>query len=107
MFEDISHAFFFFEFIALFITMLLSKAWVGVMHRRKRRLAGEAPMDLFLSVWSGRPEDELYAWYRVRALLHDHDATEKEMQFVEDQIRALPSTVLKGNLTVNPIGDLE
>jgi hypothetical protein len=104
---DVTYAFFFFEFIALIVTLLLTKTWVIWFGRRKRALSGETPMDLFLALWSGKEEDELYTWYKVRALMSQNDASEAEISFIEDQIRRIPTDSIKGNTLVNPIGDIQ
>jgi hypothetical protein len=107
MYNDISFAFFFFEFIALIITLLLTKSWIGWMSRRKRVLSGETPMDLFLALWTGKPEDELYTWYKVRSLMIQKNASQDEIDFTEDQIRGISTDSIKGNVQVNRIGDIQ
>jgi hypothetical protein len=105
--NEILHAFFFFEFVALILTLLLTKAFTGWIGRKKRLLSGETPMDLFLSLWSGKDEDELYTWYKVRSLMIQKNVSETELLFIEDQIRSVSTKSIKGSTYVNQIGDIQ
>lgn len=104
---EVSYAFFFFEFIALIATLLLTKAYTSWLGRKTRVLSGETPMDLFLALWSRNDQDELYTWYKVRALMMQKNASDAELLFIEDQIRRMPTKPIKGNTFVNRIGDIQ
>lgn len=98
---------FLFEVVGIFIGMIVSK-WMVDFWSRKRILNFESEiMDQFKRIWKGTPEDEYYAWLRLRMNLLQYDPDEVKLAYVERRIASFNKRQLKGRVSVNIFGELE
>lgn len=56
--------------------------------------------------WNGTPEDELYAWYKVRMILLQREGEEKKIEFVNHIIAELNKKPMHGSMLIDPNGEL-
>ena len=97
---------------ALFLLLLL---YTGISLRYllsflvrafKKSRFDEEVTKIFLWFWDGSPEDELYAWYKVRMVLRQREGCDKRMKFVNRKIIRLNKRSMIGNVSVDESGDL-
>jgi hypothetical protein len=74
----------------------------------QRREAYQDDLDYrFKDKWSGRKGEELNAWYLVRLELFHYGASEKQIEYVNKQIKELNKEFMLSDLVVNESGNIE
>lgn len=61
---------------------------------------------MFLWFWNGSPEDELYAWYKVRMILKQREDDQKKVEHVDQKILEFNKTLMCGNSYITEEGRL-
>lgn len=61
----------------------------------------------FKQVWSGREEEELYAWYHVKLHLLKYGASEREYHYIERKIDELDKKSMLSKYEVDETGSIE
>lgn len=77
-----------------------------IIQERRTMKRKEELNRLFRHYWSGKPEDELYAWYRVRMYLRRYDATSEKMTWVEQKIESLDTEHIKSRIYIGARGEM-
>lgn len=100
----IIHAFFFFAMLALVVAVryLRDRFSKAV---RESRLEDELNQ-IFLWFWDGSPEDELYAWYKVRSVLRQREGIDRRVDYVDHKIQEFNKQSMHGRFVVNESGEL-
>ena len=92
--------------LALLMTMAGSYLFAYMAKRIKRNCYEDDVKKLFYLYWNQSPEDELYAWYKVRYILRQREVKDYKIQFVEQKIAHLNKQKLYGNMSVSEEGQL-
>lgn len=56
--------------------------------------------------WNGTPEDDLYAWYKVRMILLQREGEKEKIEVVNRIIAEMNKESMYGSLFVDPDGEL-
>ena len=56
--------------------------------------------------WNGTPEDDLYAWYKVRMILLQREGEKEKIEVVNRIIAEMNKESMYGSLVVDPEGEL-
>lgn len=96
----------FFEFFALLIAIPLSYVLAYLVKRFSANSYEAEVLKLFSFYWNGEPEDEIYAWMKVRSILKDREDSRKKIHYVNRKIESLNKQPLYGTWKVNGKGEL-
>lgn len=61
----------------------------------------------FLREWNGDPDDEYYAWMRLRNLYRKRDSLPKHIHYIQDQISKANKRALLSGFSVNETGNVK
>lgn len=95
-----------FELVALLIVIPLSYVLAFFVKRFTANTYEDEVLKLFSFYWNGEPEDEIYAWMKVRYVLEHREEAKKKIQYVNQKINNLNKQPLYGSLKVNNKGEL-
>jgi hypothetical protein len=95
-----------FELVALLIVIPLSYVLGFFVKRFTANTYEDEILKLFSFYWNGEPEDEIYAWMKVRYVLEKREEAKKKIQYVNQKINNLNKQPLYGSLKVNSKGEL-
>ena len=95
-----------FELVALLIAIPLSYVLAYAVKRLTSNTYEDEVLKLFSLYWNGQPEDEMYAWMKVRSVLESREDAHKKVQYVNQKIDRLNKQPLYGSWEVNSEGDL-
>ena len=95
-----------FELVALLIVIPLSYVLAYFVKRFTSDTYEDEVLKLFSFYWNGEPEDELYAWMKVRYILESREDAHKKIQYVNRKIEHLNKQPLYGTWEVNSRGEL-
>lgn len=91
---------------ALFLTIPLSFLLARVAKIMQRNSYENELKMLFNLYWDHSPEDELYAWYKVRHILLQREEKSKRIHYVNRKIAEFNKQQLYGNMSVTKDGKL-
>lgn len=97
---------FFFEFIGIFIAMLVSKIHIWLVQIKSSRRAEHVYAKAMKQIWDGREETKLDALYRIRLLLKQQNAEAKLLERIGEEIRNVDINRIKGTTTVDQFGQI-
>ena len=92
--------------LTLLLTMVLSYIFAYIAKRIKRNSYEDEVRKLFYLYWNQSPEDEIYAWYKVRYILQQRKSKDYKVNFVERKIANLNKQKLYGNMSISESGEL-
>ena len=95
-----------FELVTLLIAIPLSYVLTYFVKRFTSDTYEDEVLKLFSFYWNGEPEDEIYAWMKVRYILENRDDAQKKIQYVTRKIEHLNKQPLYGSWEVNSRGEL-
>lgn len=95
-----------FELFALLIVIPLSYVLAYLVKRFTANSHEDEVLKLFSLYWNGEPEDEIYAWMKVRTVLEQREGGEKKIHYVNDKINRINKQPLYGSWEVNGEGEL-
>ncbi len=95
-----------FELVALLIAIPLSYVLAYAVKRFTSNTYEDEVLKLFSLYWNGQPEDEMYAWMKVRSVLEDREDAQKKVHYVNQKIERLNKQPLYGSWEVNSNGEL-
>lgn len=102
--ESIRYALF--EIVALLLVIPLSYVLAYVVKRFTANTYEDELLKLFSFYWNGEPEDEIYAWMKVRYILENREDAQEKIQYVNLKIDRLNKQPLYSNWQVNSSGEL-
>lgn len=92
--------------LTLLLTMVLSYLFAYIAKKIKRNSYEDEVKKLFYLYWNQSPEDEIYAWYKVRYILQQREAKNYKTDYVERKIAHLNKQKLYGNMSISESGEL-
>lgn len=95
-----------FEITALLIVIPLSYVLSWFVKRFTANTYEDELIKLFGFYWNGEPEDEIYAWMKVRTVLQNRENGKKKVRYVNQKINRLNKQPLYGSWEVNSNGEL-
>lgn len=95
-----------FEIVALLIVIPLSYVFAYLIKRFGVNTYEDELLKLFSFYWNGEPEDEIYAWMKVRSVLQNREDAKKKVQYVNQKIERINKQPLYGSWEVNSRGEL-
>lgn len=95
-----------FEFVALLIVIPLSYVLAYFVKRFTSNTYEDEVLKLFSFYWNGEPEDEIYAWMKVRYILESREDAQNKIRYVNRKIEHLNKQPLYGSWEVNSSGEL-
>lgn len=95
-----------FKLVALLILIPLGYVLAYFVKRFTANSYEEELFKLFSFYWNGEPEDEIYAWMKVRSVLENREEAEKKIQYVNRKISSYNRESLCGSLKVDSNGEL-
>ena len=95
-----------FELVALLIAIPLSYVLAYFVKRFTSNTYEDEVLKLFSFYWNGEPEDEIYAWMKVRYVLESREDAKKKIEYVNKKIELLNKQPLYGSWEVNSKGEL-
>lgn len=61
---------------------------------------------LFLLNWNGQPEDEMYAWFKVRSYINESQANSRKLRYIEKKIREVNKNHLYSKTRISIDGEI-
>lgn len=95
-----------FEIVALLLVIPLSYVLAYIVKRLTANTYEDELLKLFSFYWNGEPEDEIYAWMKVRHILENREDAQEKIQYVNLKIDRLNKQPLYSNWQVNSSGEL-
>jgi hypothetical protein len=95
-----------YEFIGLLLALPLSYLFAWIVRRDRPRTYKDELQRMFHVQWNGEPEDEYYAWLRVRMFFPDNPKNEKKLRYIDKQIRGLSRYRLYSETMISREGEL-
>lgn len=96
----------FFEIAAMLIVIPLSYVLAYLVKRFTADTYEDEVLKLFGFYWNGEPEDEVYAWMKVRSILREREGSQKKVHYVNQKINQMNKQALYGSWQVNGEGEL-
>lgn len=95
-----------FEIAALLIVIPLSYVFAYLVKLFTADRHEEEVVKLFSFYWNGEPEDEIYAWMKVRSILREREDSQKKIHYVNRKIAHMNKQSLYGSWQVSGEGEL-
>ena len=95
-----------FEIAALLIVIPLSYVLAYLVKRFTANTYEDEILKLFSLYWNGEPEDEIYAWMKVRSILKEREGSQKKIRYVNQKINDMNKQALYGSWQVSGKGEL-
>lgn len=94
--------------LILFLIVIIPAKYFASRFRKvlKQHRYDEELGIIFLWFWDGTPEDELYAWYKVRTVLKRREGERNKVEHVDQKIASLNKKRMLGSHSVNRSGEL-
>lgn len=102
--ESVQYAIF--EIVALLIVIPLSYILAYLVKRFTADTYEDELLKLFGLYWNGEPEDEIYAWMKVRMILMNREENKKKVRYVNQKIERINKQSLYGTWEVTSKGEL-
>ena len=96
-----------FEIILLMMTLPLSYAMAYWMRELSKPDFRDDIQSEFLREWSGEPDDEYYAWLRLRHRYRQRDSLPKHLLYIQDQINKANKRAMLSGFSVNERGNVK
>lgn len=98
-----------FIYYTIFSILSISVVFIAYkMVKLQKRESFKDELDYqFRQVWSGREEEELYAWYHVKLHLLKYGASERKYRYVERKIEELDKKPILSKYDVDESGNIE
>ena len=95
-----------YEFIGLLLALPLSYFFAWLVRRDRPRTYKDELQRMFHVQWNGEPEDEYYAWLRVRMFFEETPSNEKKLKYIDKQIQGMSRYRLYSDTFINREGDV-
>lgn len=98
-----------FIYYTIFSILSISVVFIAYkMVKLQKRESFKDELDYqFRQVWSGREEEELYAWYHVKLHLLKYGASERKYRYVERKIEELDKKPILSKYDVDESGNIK
>ena len=96
-----------FEILLLMMALPLSYAMAYWMRELSKPDFRDDIQSEFLREWSGDPDDEYYAWLRLRNRYMQRDSLPKHILYIQDQIGTANKRAMLSGFSVNEKGNVK
>ncbi|MFN1833722.1 hypothetical protein AB2B38_000560 [Balneola sp. MJW-20] len=94
-----------YEILGFVLALPLSYAMAYLARKYSKQTYKDEMDRLFSAYWSGKEEDAMYAWLRVRQLLSSR-RDEKKIRYIDKKISELNKNEIYGSSSVNEKGEV-
>lgn len=95
-----------YEILGFILALPLSYAMARLARKYSKHTYKDELDNLFMAFWSGKEEDELYAWLRVKQIFQHKKAPDR-MKYIQKKISELNKKELYSSTFVDGKGEIQ
>ena len=95
-----------YEFFALLLALPLSYFFAYLVNKERPRTYKDELEQMFLVHWNGLPEDEYYAWLRVRMFFANTTSNAKKLKYIDNKIKDVSHYKLYSDVYISEEGEV-